>query len=149
VALRRDLGFLQTFLYKIASENVSREANELTEEALCYFAWNRTSKDIPPFMQTLKRDGWESWALLIKDECAIRRKPHRLAELLQDLDSDEQLDMLDTIAQSRRASDIPPLLLHMEREGVSQLVEPLLKRVSEFRESKYSSVLEAWQLAKR
>ncbi|MCM2428812.1 hypothetical protein [Streptomyces sp. RKAG337] len=147
-AIIRGLDFVKELIHSIEEKHASHNAQDLLTRAFWHFAWFGTGTDIAEFLETPKRENWESWALLIEDECAARRDSVPLVNLLTRLGDDERSKMLAKIAESRPAAEIAPLLLVMDNGGHSDYVTTLLARVSEHRENEQASIFEAWELAK-
>lgn len=147
IAVEQDLDSLIHFLQSVGAEDVSRSASSLVENALSEFAWARSSEDIQPFIEALKEAGWDSWALLVEDECAVRRPPNALTDLLILLEERHGRDMLERIAEARPPTDIPPLIINMKQRGLENFAAPLLNLVAERRPPTHSDVLHALEIA--
>ncbi|MER5956648.1 hypothetical protein [Streptomyces sp. NPDC001893] len=147
VGTERDLDSLLEFLNLVGARDVSRSASRLVRRTLNHFAWFRDSADIPQFMRTLRDNGWESWALQIHDECAIRRDPNTLAELLTRLGEQEASEMLISISDSRPTETVPPLLGQMKSLGLNTEVQEIMAALEMSRPADFKTVRSAWNLS--
>ncbi|MER6353658.1 hypothetical protein ABT186_17900, partial [Streptomyces sp. NPDC001634] len=148
VGKERSIQSLQIFLSSLVQQDSSRVASNLAEISLAQFAWFRDSTEVSLLMSILKKSGLPSWALHIQMECAARRSPGKLAELLRDMDPVEVPIMIEVISQSRATADIPPLLFCMEDLGLDLYIKSLLSRISQLGRHDSAMILEAWELAK-
>ncbi|MER8221295.1 hypothetical protein ABTZ58_12015 [Streptomyces sp. NPDC094143] len=147
IGVEQDLDSLIHFLQSVGAKDVSRSASSLVEHALTEFAWARSSEDVQPFIEALNEAGWVSWALLVEDECAVRRPSNALIDLLILLEEQQGREMLERIAEARPATDIPPLIINMKQRGLESFAAPLLKLVAEKRPPTHSDVLHALEIA--
>ncbi|WP_330469346.1 hypothetical protein OG547_35630 (plasmid) [Streptomyces longwoodensis] len=146
VTSRESLDSVADFLVLVGSRDTSRFASTLILRVVNQFAWFRSSPDVPRLMSTLKNRGWDAWSSQIQEECAIRRDPDRLAELLSIMDDADKGEMLTAICNSRSAPDIPALLSHMTKAELGDDVQSILAQIADVRPNDHSSIIEAWEL---
>ncbi|THA85496.1 hypothetical protein [Streptomyces sp. A0592] len=147
-ATEMGLQSLLDFLLLAADGDDARQVRYLTDRVLYHFAYFREASEVVTFMDMLDEAGWAPWVIQIKKNCASDRKPVRLAELLRVLDADAAYALIDTIAASRAAKEMPLLLVHMEALRLDAYLERLLSRLADQRPGEYAGFLEAMELAK-
>ncbi|MGC5041385.1 hypothetical protein ACPXCS_38285 [Streptomyces sp. DT190] len=144
----RDVQSVRQFVSLMFDENTSRSASALVERALSQFAWFRDAQDVLNLINELKGEELDTWVLHIQSECAIRRDPRLLAELLSQADDSTTEALLEEVITSRGVADIPPLLASMESAHLSEQVSTVVGLLAELRHREAESILEAWELTK-
>jgi hypothetical protein len=147
-ATEREVEDLADLLILLGSRDTTRMASQLVDRALAQFAWFRPATDFAEFARIVKERGWTVWDLQVREECAIRRDPDMLAQLIKTMGTEDAAETIKMAADSRPTADIPALLAMMEKLSMNDQAEVLMDALQNVRPDDVAVVKEAWEMAK-